>query len=231
MQIFTNSVASVYTLRQSISAKTSQCTMWLKVKTLSALGIVTNAQSVSNLLVEKLIYNNYIVSLKSSKAIEDAQLICLAETHNREDIRLQNAKIINALYRPGDLVLVEELSHVSLTQPFRSTKYVTIPIDIKGWDCELDDMPGVPLQLRAIHSNINRHKHMHKIIDQSLIRHPRIFVIAGRLHFYEKDPVFNLTITPPSMAQAVKNTMEFLKQKRSIVLIPKDSLDPIKESK
>ena len=230
MKVFTNNANSIYNFYQSISAKTSQCATWLKVKSLAALGIVTNTSSSSNISVEKLINTNYIVSLKSCKTIEDAEVICLAETHNREDIRFQNAKIINTLYRPGDLVLVEELSHDPLTQPFRATKYVTVPINIKGWDCGLDDMPGLTWQLRAIHSNVNRHNHMHKIIEESLNQHPRIFVIAGRLHLYENDPLFNDKLVPPSMVQAVNNTMEFLKQKRSVVLIPRDSLDPIKES-
>lgn len=224
MQSIDNKInsSSVY---QFVSTQTSQCAKWLKVKCLAALEIFATIPKKSPLSIQDLINDAYIISLKSSKTIEDAQVICLAETHTREDIRVQNAKIINALYRPGDLVLVEQQSHLSLTQQLGATKHVTVPINIKGWDCELDDMPGLPWQLRALHSNVNRHNHMHKIIEESLKQHNRIFVIAGRLHLYENDPLLNDPMAPPSMVQAVRNTMEFLKQKRSIVLIPKASLD------
>ncbi len=229
MQVFTNNTPSIYTAYQSIAEKVSHCATWIKLKSLAVLDIFPNNFQSPNHFIETLVDHRYIITLKTSKTINDAQIICLAETHTREDIRFKNALIINALYRPGDLVLVEDLSHLTLAQPYPSTKYVTIPINIKGWDCELDDMPGLPPFFSQIHSNINRHNHMHKIIEESLKHHSRIFVIAGRLHLNENDSLFKDPMAPPSMVQAVKNTMLFLKQKRSIVLIPRDSFELIDE--
>lgn len=224
MQILTSSCGSLY---QQASFQISQSAAWIKAKYSAALDVFSSISFRSNHSINKFIDEHYIVSLKSSKTIEGAQVICLAETHDREDVRLQNAKIIDALYRPGDIVLVEQLSDVPIVQPFGMTKYVTTPINVKGWDCKLDDVPGIPWFLTALDSNVSRHNNMHQVIQESLSQHKRVFLIAGRFHLYEKDPLFKSVDVVPSMLQAVTNTMEFLKQKRSIVLIPKATLDHI----
>jgi len=75
---------------------------------------------------------------------EQAQIICLGETHFSTADQTKNANIIDAYYTEGrDLVLTETYADVT-TEMYRKqiecqTKFVTKNIDIKGWDIKLMD--------------------------------------------------------------------------------------------
>ncbi|GEM_PF-5498141 len=171
---------------------------------------------------DQILKSRYIVSLNTARTIEEAEVICLAESHNRDDIRLQNAHTIDALYRKGDLLLVEELSDQKISVPLPVTKHIQSPIPVKGWDCPLQHVSGLPWFMTALHSNVERNESMMRSIDEALQEHPRVFVIAGRLHLYDRDPL--LPQCPESMMEGIKKIREFLKTKKSIVLVPKANL-------
>lgn len=76
--------------------------------------------------------------IKSNVAsIEQAEVIFLGEYHYTEDHQRFHAKIIDALFNPGDIVFIEDNGDVpkeTLKQRFQ-IKFVQSPITIKGWDC------------------------------------------------------------------------------------------------
>lgn len=87
------------------------------------------------------ITSNYTVRSNVEK-IEDAQLIFLGETHYNNEHRRNNAKIIDSLYKPGEIVFVEAEENIS-TESYKSQfnsqiKFVTSPIIIKGWDIDFN---------------------------------------------------------------------------------------------
>jgi len=67
---------------------------------------------------------------------EGADFILLTEQHNSELCRKINARVIESLYRPGDLVLVESVPFGESVSSHNEamTKKINIPVAAKGWD-------------------------------------------------------------------------------------------------
>lgn len=143
--------------------------------------------------------------------ISDAEIILFGEIHIDENHVAMECRIINQLFRPGDLVLLEGLSSDQYLEPedpqLEKTGLKFAPyVAVKGWeDAEAHREQGEIMArlLEAIQGNklpedllgvdrvrdndltLQRSHHMIDTIKSEKSRVKRIFVIAGRKHLLD----------------------------------------------
>lgn len=84
-------------------------------------------------------YSNYHrTSLTNVESIQDAQIIFLAEKHQKKGHQSKNALLIQQLYRQGDLVLVEHDCTASIDHDFSQIRLIPKKIEAKGWDLPIN---------------------------------------------------------------------------------------------
>jgi uncharacterized iron-regulated protein len=94
--------------------------------------------------------------------LEEAEVICLGETHDKETDERKNAWLIDLLYKPGDVILVEGLDKDEEKVSYREVSYlasqarfVKKTVKIKGWDSQeahnkIDDVKGKAYEIFAL---------------------------------------------------------------------------------
>lgn len=94
--------------------------------------------------INQFIKDNHRVWISNVDNLDEAQIICMGETHGNEIHRKINAEIIDSLFVVNSILLVEKASSEpqdvsSLLSANEQAKYVKKPIKIQGWDIEEDD--------------------------------------------------------------------------------------------
>lgn len=84
-------------------------------------------------------HSNYHSTLLTNvESIQDAQIIFLAEKHQKKGHQTKNALLIQQLYRQGDLVLVEHDCTVPIDHDFSQIRLIPKKIEAKGWDLPIN---------------------------------------------------------------------------------------------
>ncbi|MBX7066329.1 MAG: hypothetical protein K1X28_03780 [Parachlamydiales bacterium] len=82
--------------------------------------------------VEEFVKKHFDIIATNVARLEDAQVICLGETHIKSDHRKHNGALIDMLSKKNDLVLVE--SHLPEPYDDEQVMYVQTPLEVEGWD-------------------------------------------------------------------------------------------------
>jgi len=80
-------------------------------------------------------YSSQYSVITNVESVDEAQIICLGETHSSGYHRKINGAVIDSLYRPGDIVLVEgEVSSEGGKKHSAQISEVKNPVEIRSWD-------------------------------------------------------------------------------------------------
>jgi hypothetical protein len=201
--------------------------------------------------VSEFVKNHFKVISKNIEHLDEAEVICLGETHGTYRHMSNNGKLIDILSEPdSDLVLVE---HDENLPTFRSdqAKYVKRPLPIKGWDkldeetlqeisskLDLDPMSLIsmiffgrlPIQKleeiqwanqKIIDDLPARNQHMCQTIEENRGKGRRIYVIAGSGHLSLPKGKMYRGLDVKPQEEAFQETLTYLKTTKHAILIPK----------
>ncbi len=199
--------------------------------------------------IDRYVRDHFHVISSNVEHINDAEVICLGETHGTFSHMYRNAQLIDAISEKQDLLLVEHDDNLS----FRSdqAKYLRKQLPLKGWDkldadtieelslaMQMDPIDLIGLiffgefpidreeQINWANQKIiddlpGRNSHMCKTIEENRKPGRRIYVIGGKGHFTPPQNLSEngLDFTPQN--EAYKQTLSYLKTKKYAVMIPK----------
>ncbi len=146
--------------------------------------IESNSLQIQREKINQLVKENYRVVISNVDQLDEAQIICLGESHNNEIHKEINAQIVDTLYEDESILLVEETSQENNEQSKilyeneilpEQAKYVKKAIKIQGWDIEFDE---------------NRRKELHEFVKASTIyKKPKVsdFLTLSKITKVDKD--------------------------------------------
>ncbi len=110
--------------------------------------IESNKLQIQREKINQFIQANYRVYISNVDQLDEAQIICLGESHGNETHRKINAQIVDMLYENESILLVEKSSQEINEESSLlcedelindQAKYVKKPIKIQGWDVEYNE--------------------------------------------------------------------------------------------
>lgn len=88
--------------------------------------------SCQNKVIEEIIAKQFTVAFQNVSEFEQAEVVLLGETHNEPFHRVSNGMLLDAAYRPQDIVLVENVPGYASRS--KQVSAVERDITIAGWD-------------------------------------------------------------------------------------------------
>jgi hypothetical protein len=200
--------------------------------------------------VDEFVKKHFKVISQNVKNLDEAEVLCLGETHGTYRHMSNNAKLIDALSDEKDLILVEHDEKLS----FRSdqAKYVKRPIPIKGWDkidqvglneisrkLRIDDMSSLISMIffgrlprekledmqwanqKIIDELPERNQHMCQTIEKNRAKERRTYTIAGSGHLSSPEGKMYDGLNKKPQEVAFQETLAYLKTKKHAILVPK----------
>jgi hypothetical protein len=161
---------------------------------------------------------NFDVIAANVSHLEDAEVICIGETHTNQQHRRNLAALVDSLATKGDLLLLE----YDQRKAFRTkqAEFIQTPLLTLGWD-QTSEKPLHSLQ--EIYDDLpRRNAYMTERIAPYALPGRRIFVIAGKDHFLPASPSEQKQIIDrQGQETAYAHLLSFLETKKFVILVPK----------
>lgn len=86
--------------------------------------------------IREMVDQNFVVVEKNVENLDEARVILVGETHSRDDHRINNGGLIDALSEKDDLLLVEESEKDPHPEKTNQIRHVRKPLAVGGWDVD-----------------------------------------------------------------------------------------------